>query len=351
MLLGGLAMLLGLIWPPLGQIAAWLTWPLTAYTLAFVDVFAQVPGGTLALGEVAPAAVLLFYAALFGLTWVLTRPADQRPAWWAPFARESLPAGGAGLLALATLLAWSTAFSWPEAPTRLQVTVLETGPAPAVLIQTPAGGAVLVDGGRSGGALTRGLARHLPLFQTRLDLLVMAGLGEEAAGGLPDLLDRYTIQRALLTGAPPSGAAQAAALQALTASPAVERVSAAEKPGFNFGDGLRLQVLADGPRGSALRLEWGRFSLVIPGKVNFEQDPRALAEAWPATAVVLPGRDTPAAELLLQALDPAVVVLAGGPPAPEMAGALAGRLVLRTDERGAISLLTDGERLWVETAR
>ena len=35
-----------------------VTWPLTAYTLAFVKFFADIPGAAISLGEVAPAAIV-----------------------------------------------------------------------------------------------------------------------------------------------------------------------------------------------------------------------------------------------------------------------------------------------------
>lgn len=360
MILGGLALILGLLWFPLGQLAAWLTWPLTAYTLAFVDLFARVPGGALGLSDVAPALVVGFYAALFALTWMLSRPADRRPTWWARFASESLPAGGAAGLALCALLAWSAAFSLPEAPGRLRVTVLDVGSGDAVLIQTPGGGHILVDGGPSGGALVRGLSRHLPLFHNRLDLLVVAGARDENVGGLPDVLARYGVDQALVTQSAGKGAAFETALQALNTRP-VRKASAADLPAYDLGDGVRLWVLADGPGGAALRLEWGAFALVMPVGLEAEDEARLLARTPVAGATALlateRGARTALTDEWVQALDPQVVVAsvgagrAGDIFGPELLGRLAGRTLLRTDERGAVTLVSDGRQLWVETQR
>ena len=71
MVMGGLALIVGLIWLPLGKIIAWAAWPFTAYTIAFVELFAKVPGAYIGLGEVAPGFVVGCYVALFGLTWLL----------------------------------------------------------------------------------------------------------------------------------------------------------------------------------------------------------------------------------------------------------------------------------------
>src|SRR5438105_769079 len=77
---------------------------------------------------------------------------QQRPDWWES-ARQRLPAGGLLLMASLTLLVWSVYFSVPAPDGRLRVTLLDLGsplnPAAgeAVLIQTPSGSTVLIDGG------------------------------------------------------------------------------------------------------------------------------------------------------------------------------------------------------------
>jgi competence protein ComEC len=65
MILGGLAVLLSLVWFPLGQLAAWVTWPFVVYTIRLVEIFYRVPHGTIFLGELSIWFVILFYAVLF----------------------------------------------------------------------------------------------------------------------------------------------------------------------------------------------------------------------------------------------------------------------------------------------
>jgi competence protein ComEC len=81
MIMGGLALIAGLVWLPLGRVVAWAAWPFTAYTIAFVELLAKVPGASIGLGAIAPAVVIGCYVLLFGLTWLLSRSPDQRPAW------------------------------------------------------------------------------------------------------------------------------------------------------------------------------------------------------------------------------------------------------------------------------
>ncbi len=60
MILGGLAVVLSLIWISLGQFIAWIAWPLTAYTIRMVELFERVPHGTIPLGNLSLAFVILF---------------------------------------------------------------------------------------------------------------------------------------------------------------------------------------------------------------------------------------------------------------------------------------------------
>ncbi len=67
-ILGGLALILGLIWLPLGQLAAYLAWPFLVYTIRVAEWFAALPGSTVNLGQVALPLVFLYFALLFSLT-------------------------------------------------------------------------------------------------------------------------------------------------------------------------------------------------------------------------------------------------------------------------------------------
>ena len=76
MILGGLAMLAGMIWLPFGQFLAWLAWPFPAFTIRVVDLFAAVPSAALDLGPISFPALLAMYVLLFGVT-ILLR--ERRP--------------------------------------------------------------------------------------------------------------------------------------------------------------------------------------------------------------------------------------------------------------------------------
>lgn len=73
MLLGGLAVVLGMIYQPLGQTAATLAWPFTAYTIRVVEAMAQVPDGVYLTGPVGLTWVFLYYGVLMAATFAVGR--------------------------------------------------------------------------------------------------------------------------------------------------------------------------------------------------------------------------------------------------------------------------------------
>jgi len=358
MVIAGIALGAGLISLTLGKIVAWLAWPFSAYTIAFVELFAKVPGASISLGDVAPWIVIGFYLVLLGLTWVLRRPPEQRPEWWSRLTARGLSAAGLSGLAVGTLIVWTWYFSLPDG--RLKITVLDVGQGDAILIQSPSGAHVLVDGGPSGGALARALARELPLFTNQLDLLVVAAPRDENIGGLPDALARFRVTRAVLTSATSPSATYQTLADSLNRKH-IQTVSAADLPAFDLGDGINLSVLYDGAKGSALRLDWNRASLMMPIGLELSDETALLmrGQAEPTTALLVAdhGSDKTTQANWVEALNPEVILISVGAGNPEGDPALAvlkrlgGRSILRTDQNGSVTLLTDGQRWWVETER
>ncbi len=356
MMLGGLALIGGLIALPLGQLLAWLVWPFTAYTLSFVQLFARLPAAAIGLADVAEWFVLGVYAVLFGLTWMLKKPTDQRPAWWMDFARHGLPIGGLAALAIAVISVWSLYFSLPDG--RLRISVLDVGAGDAVLIQTPSGVRVLVDGGPSGRGIARALARELPLFTNRLDVLVIASPRDESIAGLPDVLKRYAVDRTILTNAEGRGATYTTLLDMLRDKD-IETLNAADLPVLDLGDGVTLRIIADGDNGCGVRVEHGQVSVVLPLGLRLADETELLmvGQTQFATALLLAdqGSNKATQDDWVWAINPALVLVsrdaAEGDLSTRMLERLAGRTLLRTDEHGTITLLTDGEQVWVETER
>ena len=70
MMLGGVTVVAGAIFQPIGQFLAYLLWPLLAYTIAVVEWAASFPGGVFVTGQAGFVFALLYYVILFGLFFV-----------------------------------------------------------------------------------------------------------------------------------------------------------------------------------------------------------------------------------------------------------------------------------------
>ena len=166
------------------------------YTIRIVELFDRVPHGTLFLGDFSIWFVILFYAALLSLTF-----------GWSGFKEWIQSSGRAGavgvggvivVLIIALLLVWRAAVAIPDR--LLHVTFLDVGSADAVLIKTPSGKYVLINGGPSVTTLSDELGRRVSAFDRKLDWLVIASTEEEQVAALPRVLERYPPEQVLWSG-------------------------------------------------------------------------------------------------------------------------------------------------------
>jgi competence protein ComEC len=136
----------------LGRLVGEVAYLPLSYLVLVARVGASVPGGSVGLTGVA--AMLVTAALIAGTYFVLRRRPvnDEAPL---PF-RAPVAIQASGVLALLALVLWIGVLT-PE-DGRLRVSVLDVGQGDAILIQTPSGRNVLVDGGPSGSVLLRELA-------------------------------------------------------------------------------------------------------------------------------------------------------------------------------------------------
>ena len=72
MVFGGLALLAGLAWLPLGQWVGWLAWLFLSWTIQVIHLFAQIPGVSIELGYVDPLWGGVYVAALAAITFYIS---------------------------------------------------------------------------------------------------------------------------------------------------------------------------------------------------------------------------------------------------------------------------------------
>lgn len=103
-----------------------------------------------------------------------------------------------GVLVIATIFIWSLVYA-RTAPGMLSVSFLDVGQGDAVLIESPTGVQVLIDGG-PGRSVLRELSRQVGFFDRSLDVVIATHPDADHIGGLPDVLERYDVSYILDPG-------------------------------------------------------------------------------------------------------------------------------------------------------
>lgn len=269
---------------------------------------------------------------------------------------------------------WWMAASLRQGP--LEVTAFAVGDGDALLIRSPSGRTVLIDGGsrsqeRVGErVLVPGLAL---LGVRRLDAIIITHSDSDHVNGLVDVLERFPVDRVL---GPTEDVRDAAAFQRVMAV-----ATAREIPRFpltagdivNLDAETRLRVLApartpmqgtrsdDNNNAVVACLEYGKARMLFTGDIELEAERRLLAERADLDADILKvthhGSRFGTSDAFLDSTTPTTAVISASGeqshPHPEVLARLQQRgiRILRTDIGGRIRLFTRGEGWEVETYR
>ena len=357
MILGGLAVLLSHIWFPLGQLAAWVAWPFVEYTIRAVELFDRVPHGTLVLGKLSLWFVIFFYVALFAVTFGGSKIRDAASSTKGRIRAVGL-GGGILILSIAVLLTWRAAAAIPDK--RLHMTFLDVGSADAVLITTPSGKHVLINGGPSVTTLSDELGMRLSAFNRKLDWLIVGSTDEEDVAALPRVIERYQPDQVLWSGNRQASFSSGVLNEYLSLQD-IPVTDAEPGQTLDLGDGATIKVLTTGPRGAILLVEWDKFRALLPVGMSFEalDELRAGADIGPVSVLSLAdsGYAVSNPPEWINNLNPELAVLdvsaadENGMPDTEVLDLLKDYDLLRTDKNGWIDVATDGRQMWVNVER
>jgi len=346
MVLGGLSLLAGLVWLPAGQAAAFFAWPLAAFTIRAVEWFASFQGAEWSLAPVSMGWVVLFYAVLLAWPVIYTRLSRWNI--------KITPLVGVAGLALLTIQVWRLGWAAPDG--RLHLVLLDETlngrSGETVLIITPQGRSILVNGGPSVNRLADSLGRRLGAHS--LDWLVVGASDEDDIRALPEVVGSFLPAGVLWLGdAQASWTSQR--LYSTLVEAGVEIIPARVGMALDLGEGAELKVLTANKGNVILRLEWERFRALLVLKDEFELNQMVeLPGISPLTALLLPieSKDYDEIDQWATHLSPQIIMI---PTVDQTVNsqvlALTGTTLLSTDRNGWIELSTDGERMWVEAAR
>jgi beta-lactamase superfamily II metal-dependent hydrolase len=205
-ILGMLICATGIFFAPLAWLCGWIAWPVLWYIYTIVLWCAQVPGAYISLEKVderITGGCYLLLALLVSLLlwrWPITHVSETEG--------RSQPKWHLVQLCVAILIIVSTGINIliTQPNGLLTVTFLSVGPVgqpaqgEAILLRTPEGKTVLIDGGMDAASLSQALDSQLPPWQRSLDIVLLTCPRQDHLVGLVDIVTRYTIGEVIDAG-------------------------------------------------------------------------------------------------------------------------------------------------------
>ncbi|HLF78830.1 MAG TPA: DNA internalization-related competence protein ComEC/Rec2 [Dehalococcoidia bacterium] len=370
MLTSAMTALGGFVSQDLGRALGDVTYLPLAYLAWLGRTAAGLPGSSTSLGDVGSFEGAFVFTGLAAVAIALAR-------WWrrptpdlAPTLRFRPALWAAAIIVVLSGFVWRDALQAGESD--LRVSILDVGQGDAILIETPAGHRILVDGGPSGDRLNLALDRELRSSVHRIDLMVLTHAQDDHVTGLVSILERYDVGAALTSPMQGKTAAYEAWREAVRENNVPLREGVAGE-WVDLGGGARLEVVSPPPRllegtdddvnnsSVVLRLVYGEVSFLLTGDLAAEGEAALLGSGGTLGSTVLKvghhGSDGSSTPVFLNAVGPRLAVMSVGAdntyghPSPTTRLRLAGVPLLRTDQHGTVRLRTDGRRLTADVER
>ena len=278
-------------------------------------------------------------------------------------------------LVIIAVLVWVAVAVAPES-SKLSVSILDVGQGDSILITSPSGQHILIDGGPSPERVCLELGRALPYWDRTIDLVVLTHPHTDHVTGLVEVLRRYEVKQVLYPDMDYEAIVYDEWLD-LLGEKNIPCIWAQVGQVIDLGGGATLEVLnppvefLEGTEsdidnnGVITRLKMGEVSFLLTAD-HFEDAERYLTDrGMELRSTVLKvghhGSSTSTCPEFLAAVNPEVAVISVGAdnpfghPSEEVMARLTERLgegrVYLTAESGTITFTTDGKHLWVETER
>ena len=366
------------------QIFGWLAWLFLSYIVFIVRGFDALPYSSIEVATVSTWHVWGYYVILAGVIASLKHRkqlADfsSRLISGIKKVAEGIPKPRLGFstkwlilpFLVVVILVWSVALTTPD--DKLHVSFLDVGQGDAILIQTPNGQDILIDGGPDPQKINLELGESLPFWDRTIDLVVCTQPQADHVTGLVEVLLRYKVKQVLEPGVSYNSSIYQEWLR-LVEDKGIEYNIARAGQEVDLGNGIKMEVLNppatlyEGTshdvdnNGVVLKLSWGKVSFLFTADIREEAEFELIGQRANLKSTVLKvahhGSGTSTSPQFLAAVAPEVAVISVGAdntfghPSPDVVERLIDRLgednVYRTDEDGTIEFITDGERLWVK---
>ena len=370
----------------IASLAGWIAWPWLSYLIALSAAFAAPPFSSVTISPLSTGAVVLIYGAIIGIFW---RSAFGRPSGLlGPMI--SLPSMSSGqrrsmltswpvlgalavLVAVVSIGAASPLISSPlmngERP--LSVHILDIGQGDAILVESPTGRRILIDGGPDGALLKTRLAERLPWWSRRIDAVILTHPSADHIIGLTEVVKHFKVGSIIDPQLESDTIYGRQWQEALDARPDAQVIRAERGITLDLGGGAVLEFLhppAQRPfdvvdehddNSAVIKITHGEVSFLLAADIYAPAE-RFLLESGArlrATVLKVPhqGSRYASSEAFLEAVSPSLAVISAGEgnrfghPHSETLSRLehspGAPQILRTDQLGGITLTTDGDTL------
>jgi competence protein ComEC len=256
----------------------------------------------------------------------------------------------------------------------LRITFLDVGQGDAAVVELPGSQVMVIDGGGFASEdFDAGEAILAPFLWShkigRVDILVMSHPQLDHYGGLTFLAEHFSAREFWMTGEQAQGERFARLLAALQRAGATSRVLCRDTPAMQFSQ-VRVQVLHP-PCQSAgldinnaslvLRLTHGEIDMLFTGDIEAEGERMVLSTNTALASEILKvphhGSRTSSTQAFITAVAPQVAIASLGAynrfafPAAQVVQRYVeqGSQFLRTDQAGAITVVSDGQEYQVDS--
>lgn len=257
-----------------------------------------------------------------------------------------------------------------QTPKNLEVDFLDVGQGDAILIKTPAGQNVLIDGGPD-KIVTKRLGESLPWWDKQIDLMILTHPHDDHVSGLIDVLKRYRVARVLYTGALHNAPNYITWLKTVRDKKIPLTIIDKEQT-INFGGGCKLEILypdesllgrtADNLNNTSIvaKLIYGQTRFLLAGDMEAFNKKKLINNGTDLSADVLKvghhGSDTSSSQEFLEKVKPSIAVIEVGKdndfghPNLRIIKRLEriGAQIFRTDRDGTVKVVSDGVKIKID---
>ncbi|MCH8910076.1 MAG: ComEC/Rec2 family competence protein [Chloroflexi bacterium] len=258
----------------------------------------------------------------------------------------------------------------------LTITFFETNRGDMILVETPSGARLLIDGGDDSDLAVQNLESVLPPLDRRIDVVLSTHPDADHLGGLQRIVERFDVGTIIDSGVPHNSAIYESWTHLIDEFAGDERViTALAGVVVALDDDVALTVLQTNctlvecsnfnDESVVTRLDFRDVSFLLTSDITSSAETDLLLTNQRVKSTVLKvghhGSRTSTSPVFLDAVDPAVAIVTTGiknqfgHPHDEVMNRLYEQLpeeaVYVTRDRGTVTVTTDGERVWVRTER